>query len=85
MRDPHRRFTLSPKEIALLNPNTRTCPIFRSREEAELTKAIFRRVPVLELGKPKCRPAKSRILWGIRFRQDVSSYMTKRLEPLSNP
>ena len=34
-------------DFALLNPNTRTCPIFRSRRDAELTKAIYRRVPVL--------------------------------------
>ncbi|HUT60573.1 MAG TPA: hypothetical protein VNA25_22235 [Phycisphaerae bacterium] len=47
LRDPERRFSLSPEDIALLNPNTRTCPIFRSRRDAELTKAIYRRVPVL--------------------------------------
>jgi hypothetical protein len=47
LRDSERRFTLSPQDIALLNPNTRTCPIFRSRRDAELTKAIYRRVPVL--------------------------------------
>jgi len=41
------RFSLSPEDIALLNPNTRTCPIFRSAADAELTKAIYRRVPVL--------------------------------------
>lgn len=45
--DPDRRFTLSAADIALLNPNTRTCPIFRSRADAELTKAIYRRVPIL--------------------------------------
>ena len=47
LRDPERRFVLSPEEIRLLNPNTRTCPIFRSGRDAELTKAIYRRVPVL--------------------------------------
>ena len=47
LRDPERRFALSPDDIALLNPNTRTCPIFRSGQDAELTKAIYRRVPVL--------------------------------------
>jgi hypothetical protein len=46
LRDPERRFKLSPQDIALLNPNTRTCPIFRSRRDAELTKAIYRRVPI---------------------------------------
>ena len=45
--EAERRFTLSPADIALLNPNTRTCPIFRSSRDAELTKAIYRRVPVL--------------------------------------
>ncbi|HFQ92495.1 MAG TPA: hypothetical protein ENK32_00670, partial [Anaerolineae bacterium] len=44
LRDEERRFTLSAADIALLNPNTRTCPIFRSRRDAELTKAIYRRV-----------------------------------------
>src|SRR5918911_537145 len=27
---------LSSKDVELLNPNTRTCPIFRSRRDAEL-------------------------------------------------
>ena len=47
LTDRERRFTLSASDITLLNPNTRTCPIFRSRKDAELTKAIYRRVPVL--------------------------------------
>jgi N-6 DNA Methylase len=45
--DPERRFTLSESDLALLNPNTLTCPVFRSRRDAELTKSIYRRVPVL--------------------------------------
>jgi hypothetical protein len=47
LNDPRRRFTLTPEEIALLNPNTRTCPVFRSQRDAELTKKIYRNVPVL--------------------------------------
>ena len=47
LNDDYRRFTLSPDEIALLNPNTRTCPVFRSRRDADLNKAIYHRVPVL--------------------------------------
>ncbi len=65
LEDSERRFTLSPEEIELLNPNTRTCPIFRSRKDAELTKAIYRRVPVLireaRDGRPEENP------WGIKF------------------
>lgn len=47
LKDPDRHFSLGADDIALLNPNTRTCPIFRTRRDAELTKAIYGRVPVL--------------------------------------
>jgi hypothetical protein len=47
LREPERKFILTPEDFALLNPNTRTCPIFRYSRDAELTKAIYRRVPVL--------------------------------------
>ncbi|MDE2126265.1 MAG: N-6 DNA methylase [Armatimonadetes bacterium] len=47
LADPQRRFTLTAEDIALLNPNTRTCPVFRSKRDAELTKSIYRRVPIL--------------------------------------
>lgn len=63
LADRERRFRLSAADIALLNPNTRTCPIFRSRRDAELTKGIYRRVPVLveeskgDAGNP----------WGVSF------------------
>ena len=69
LRDPERRFALSPEDIALLSPNTRTCPIFRSGRDAELAKAIYRRVPVLireaRDGQPEENP------WGIRFKQGL--------------
>lgn len=62
LRDEERRFTLTAAEIALLNPNTRTCPIFRSQRDAALTKAIYRRVPVLiKEGPPEENP------WGVKF------------------
>jgi hypothetical protein len=44
---PERRFRLTEDDIGLLNPNTRTCPIFRTRRDADLTKAIYQRAPVL--------------------------------------
>ncbi len=47
LSDPERRFMLTAEDFRLLNPNTRTAPIFRSRRDAELTKHIYRRVPVL--------------------------------------
>ena len=32
LRTPGRRFTLTSGDIALLNPKTRTCPIFRTSQ-----------------------------------------------------
>ncbi|GCF08501.1 Eco57I restriction-modification methylase domain-containing protein [Dictyobacter arantiisoli] len=45
LKDDARRFTLSADDIALLNPNTKTCPIFRSRRDAELNLSIYRNLP----------------------------------------
>ncbi len=62
LTDDERRFALTPEDLELLNPNTRTAPVFRSRTDAELTKAIYRRVPVLlRDGHPDGNP------WGIEF------------------
>jgi hypothetical protein len=47
LHDPDRRFTLSPQDLALIKPNTRTAPVFRSRRDAELSATIYSRVPVL--------------------------------------
>jgi SOS-response transcriptional repressor LexA len=47
MADPNRRFSLRADEFALLNPNTGTCPTFRTRRDAEITKRVYRRLPVL--------------------------------------
>ena len=63
LRDPRRHFRLSAADIHLLNPNTHTCPVFRSRRDAELTRKIYRRVPVL-IDESKGVPGNP---WGIRF------------------
>lgn len=47
LKEEKRRYKLTAEELLLLNPNTRTSPIFRSKHDAELTKAIYRRLPVL--------------------------------------
>ncbi len=48
LSDRDRHFTLTIADIELINPNTKTCPIFRTKRDAEVTKAIFRRVPILQ-------------------------------------
>ena len=63
--DSRRRFKLRNEDFVLLNPNTGSCPVFRSNKDAELTKKIYRSTPVLwqELsgGKEEVN------LWGLRF------------------
>lgn len=65
LHDSERVFTLSAEDIERVNPNTLTCPIFQSRYDAELTKKIYQRVPVLireaRDGQPEQNP------WGISF------------------
>lgn len=45
--EPDRVFTLSASDIRVINPNTRTCPIFRTNRDADITRRIYSRVPVL--------------------------------------
>ena len=45
--DPERCFPLKADTFARVNPNTGTAPIFRTRRDAELTTAIYNRLPVL--------------------------------------
>jgi len=65
VHEEERQFELSPEDYRLINPNTLTCPVFRSRKDAELTRKIYARVPVLireaRDGEPEVNP------WGLRF------------------
>lgn len=63
LKDRKRHISLSPKDIKLLNPNTHTCPIFRTSRDAEITKSVYRRVPVL-IDKSRKKGGNP---WGIRF------------------
>ncbi|MGK5093224.1 N-6 DNA methylase [Deltaproteobacteria bacterium TL4] len=69
LHEDNRHFSLTAEEIALLNPNTRTCPIFRSKRDAELTKGIYRRVPVLikETYNSKGQVTHTENPWGVKF------------------
>jgi len=60
-----RRFTMPPEEILLVNPNTGTTPVFRSRRDAEITIGIYKRVPVLWRDDPEENP------WGLSFMQGI--------------
>jgi len=62
--DTKRHIPLTAKDFKLLNPNTRTCPIFRSRRDAQLTKGIYRRVPIL-IDKSRKKGGNP---WGVKFK-----------------
>ncbi len=65
LNDPTRRFVLAPEDFALFNPNTRTCPVFRTRRDAEIATKMYRRAGVFwkeaRDGGVESNP------WGIRF------------------
>ncbi len=67
LAETERNFTLSSQQIAAINPNTRTAPVFRSRADAELTAKIYANAPIL-IEEGKGREGNP---WGIEFRQGL--------------
>jgi len=47
LNDADRCFELTADDISLVNPNTQTFPIFRTRRDAEIAKSVYRRIPIL--------------------------------------
>jgi hypothetical protein len=63
LNDESRHFTLTPDEIWSINPNTGNCPIFRNKRDADITKGVYQRIPVL-INKSKNTEVNP---WGISF------------------
>lgn len=61
IRNPLKLLPLAPHDLAVINPNTRTLPVFRTRQDADLTRAIYQRVPVLVNERTGENP------WDVRF------------------
>lgn len=62
LSDKARHFTLAPADFETLNPNTRTCPTFRSRRDADINLDMYRRTDILwREDDPDGNP------WGLRF------------------
>lgn len=80
LSDDRRHFTLSAEDFALINPNTLTAPIFRSKADAELAKKIYHKVGVLwdetqHGGNP----------WGLSFRQGLFNMTSASALFLTSP
>jgi uncharacterized protein (DUF433 family) len=77
LQDKLRVFSLNKKDFIRLNPNTKTCPIFRTSNDATLTATIYKRVPILVNETTDENP------WGISFMRmfdmsnDSSLFRTK--------
>lgn len=84
LADPERHFTVTRDDIHLLNPNSRTCPIFRTRRDARLAKLIQERVPVLirdaTPGQPEVNPWDAR-LWSM-FHMTADAALFRSAEQL---
>jgi hypothetical protein len=72
LRDTDRRISLSGEDLRLINPNTLTCPIFRSVRDAEIVKGIYRRIPILAEDQA---PA-GQDTWPVFFRQGMFNMTT---------
>ena len=72
LQDERRRFQLTPMQIAAINPNSKTAPVFRTRRDAELAAQIYIRVPVFVeegiIGRSN--------LWSVEFRQGMFNMTT---------
>ena len=60
--DPRRIFQLAPEDIRALNPNSLTCPVFRSAKDAELT------LKIAKLHKVLRDKSSEKSSWKIRLR-----------------
>ena len=65
LADENRCFPLTPADFARVNPNSGTAPVFRTRRDAEITRRIYERRPVLV----DRSGAVERRAWPVRFMQ----------------
>ena len=64
LEDPERCFELKAEDFFRVNPNTGTAPIFRTRRDAALATAVYKRLPVL-VNRSGKHPKKT---WPVRYR-----------------
>ena len=78
LEQPERHFNLSTDDIALLNPNTRTCPLFRTQADTGLTKKLYRTVPVLVNERTGANPWNAHFLRMFDMAGDSGLFRTRK-------
>ena len=71
--DPRRIYTLMTDDFARLNPNTKTCPVFRTSRDAKLTAKIYRDSTILYNETTDDNPWN--IKFGSMFNMSTDSYI----------
>jgi hypothetical protein len=64
---PQRILNLRAEDFQTVNPNTGAAPIFRSRRDADITLAIYRRQPILVDRREEGRTGRVTKVWPLRY------------------
>jgi hypothetical protein len=65
MRDENKRYTLTTDQISKINPNTKSCPVFRSQQDRDITVPLYDQFPVIWNEEASSNP------WGISYHRMV--------------
>lgn len=79
--DPRRIYSLQTSDFARLNPNTKTCPIFRTSRDAKLTAKIYRNSTTLYNETTGDNPWN--VKFGSMFNMSTDSYLFRTYAQLT--
>ena len=68
LEEKERQIELEPEDFELMNPNTRTAPLFRARADLDLTRKLYRAAPVL-IREREDQTDGDENPWGITFQR----------------
>lgn len=78
LNDPNRIYSIETKDFITINPNTKNCAVFRTKKDADITKKIYRLVPIMYNEATQQNP------WGIQLgtlfnmASDSKLFMTRK-------
>jgi hypothetical protein len=75
--DQERRILFDKEDFSVLNPNTKTACIFRSKRDAVITKEIYKRFPILMKDDPYSNPWNVKYFTMFHMTQDSSFFSNK--------
>lgn len=81
--DPAHVLALTAQDFAAVNPNTGAAPIFRTKRDADITTAVYRRQPVLALHAVRPEPVDGQTVHASAVRQGSARTGTQKVWPVS--